>query len=149
MIVMINLSITLHSMHKAKFTHSWERWTCFLSCRGSATFITLFSWLQIEKRTTRFPPFFQPCYFCFQLSILIFCMFILTCWSILFLTHSTSTHPYISLGAFWTLTSLHYPLLKISVWRTIHDFDVLRFIFKIIFEMKYFHSCLLYTSRCV
>ena len=52
---------------------------------------------------------------------------------------------------------------KISVWRTIHDFDFLRFIFKIIFEMKYFHRnyvflviasalttvCLLYTSRCV
>ena len=28
---------------------------------------------------------------------------------------------------------------KISVWRTIQDFHVLRFIFKIIFEMKYFH----------
>ena len=56
---------------------------------------------------------------------------------------------------------------EISVWRTIHDFHVLRFIFKIIFEMKYFHrnyvflliasalttvlrsltyTCLLYTS---
>ena len=29
--------------------------------------------------------------------------------------------------------------IKISVWRTIHDFHVLRSIFKIIFEMKYFH----------
>ena len=28
---------------------------------------------------------------------------------------------------------------KISVWNTIHDFHVLRFIFKIIFEMKYFN----------
>ena len=28
---------------------------------------------------------------------------------------------------------------KILVWRTIHDFHVLRFIFKIIFEMKYLH----------
>ena len=28
---------------------------------------------------------------------------------------------------------------KISVWRTIPDFHVLRFIFKIIFEMKYFN----------
>ena len=28
---------------------------------------------------------------------------------------------------------------QISVWRTIHDFHVLRFIFKIIYEMKCFH----------
>ena len=28
---------------------------------------------------------------------------------------------------------------KISVWRNIHDFHVLRFIFKIIYEMKCFH----------
>ena len=28
---------------------------------------------------------------------------------------------------------------KVSVWRTIHDFHVLRCTFKIIFDMKYFH----------
>ena len=31
------------------------------------------------------------------------------------------------------------PDFKISVWRTIHDFHVLRFIFKIIYAMKCFH----------
>ena len=29
--------------------------------------------------------------------------------------------------------------IKISVWRTIHDFHVLRLIFKIIYELKCFH----------
>ena len=37
------------------------------------------------------------------------------------------------------LIVLHSKHEKISVRRTIHDFHVLRFIFKIIFEMKYFH----------
>ena len=37
------------------------------------------------------------------------------------------------------LIVLHSKHEKISVWRTIHDFHVLRFIFKIIFKMKYFH----------
>ena len=30
-------------------------------------------------------------------------------------------------------------LIKISVWRTIHDFHVLRFIFKIVYKMRCFH----------
>ena len=39
------------------------------------------------------------------------------------------------------LYCLHLPscILKISVWRTIHDFHVQRFIFKIIYEIKCFH----------
>ena len=37
------------------------------------------------------------------------------------------------------LIVLHSKHEKISVWRTIHDFHILRFIFKIIFNMKYYH----------